>query len=132
LALAAVNGWKLRQFDVKGAYLNAYLEEESYMRQPPGFEDRTGRVCKLKRSIYGLKQAGNAWNKELNSALLDLRFQRLQSDHCCYMREEREDFEILFIWVDDIISIASSDARNEAVEWDLASKFEIKVLADHQ
>src|SRR5688572_28532001 len=58
LALAAVNGWKLRQFDVKGAYLNGYLDEEIYMRQPAGFDDSTGRICRLIRSLYGLKQAG--------------------------------------------------------------------------
>ena len=66
LAYAAVNNLKLRQFDVKGAYLHGYLNETIYMNQPPGFEDDTGRACLLERSLYGLKQAGNVWNQELN------------------------------------------------------------------
>ena len=130
LALSAVNGWKLRQLDVKGAYLNGYLDEEIYMRQPPGFEDGTGRVCRLRRSLYGLKQAGNIWNRELDTALVDLGFKRLKSDNCCYMREQGDDFDMLLIWVDDILSISTLDARNDAVERDLASKFEIKTIGE--
>ncbi|CAA7266308.1 unnamed protein product [Cyclocybe aegerita] len=128
LGLAAINGWDLRQFDVKGAYLNGYLEEEIYMRQPPGFDDGTGRVCLLKRSLYGLKQAGNVWNKEFDRAMQDLGFNRLKSDSCCYLRRTGDDFEILLVWVDDILSIASTSARNDVVEKDLGSKFEIKAL----
>ena len=128
LALAAVNRWDLRQFDVKGAYLNGYLEEEIYMRQPPGFEDGTERVCLLRRSLYGLKQAGHVWNKEFDRAMTDLRFTRLKSDSCCYLRRNGEDFEILLVWVDDILSIASSSARNDLIEQEIGGKFEIKSL----
>lgn len=66
LAHAAVNKLKLRQFDVKGAYLHGYLKEIIYMNQPPGFEDGSKQVCLLKWSLYGLKQAGNVWNQKLN------------------------------------------------------------------
>ena len=66
LAHAAIKKLHLQQFDVKGAYLNGYLNENIYMRQPPGYEDGSGRVCLLKQSLYGLKQAGNVWNQELN------------------------------------------------------------------
>jgi IS30 family transposase len=66
LAYAAVNNLKLRQFDVKSAYLHGYLNETIYMNQPPGYNDNSGRVCLLIRSLYGLKQAGNVWNQELN------------------------------------------------------------------
>ena len=62
----AVNKLKLRQFDVKGAYLHGYLKEIIYMNQPPGFEDGSKQVCLLKWSLYGLKQAGNVWNQKLN------------------------------------------------------------------
>ena len=128
LALSAVNGWSLRQLDVKGAYLNGYLDEEIYMRQPPGFEDGTARVCRLKRSLYGLKQAGNVWNRDLDKSLLDLNFRRLRSDNCCYIREIGNEFDILLIWVDDFLSIASSDSRSDIIERDLRSKYEIKSL----
>lgn len=54
--------------DVKGAYLNGNLEEEVYMKQPEGFNDGTDKVCHLIKTLYGLKQAGQEWNK-----LLDMR-----------------------------------------------------------
>ena len=62
LALAAVNKWNMRQLDVKSAYLNGKLMEEIYMKQPPGFSDGSGRVCRLQCALYGLKQARHAWN----------------------------------------------------------------------
>ena len=71
--------------DVVGAYLNGELNETIYMEQPPGYEDGTGRVCKLLRPLYGLKQSGAIWNKKLNSEFLNLHFRRLLSDQCVYI-----------------------------------------------
>ena len=60
LTLAARFDWELEQMDVKSAYLNGELDETIYMRQPPGFEVRGSKdkVCKLQKTLYGLKQAG--------------------------------------------------------------------------
>jgi len=67
-------GWKLRQMDVKGAYLNGLLKEEVYMAQPEGFDDRTSRVCRLIKTLYGLKQSGREWNEQLNKKLTEKGF----------------------------------------------------------
>ena len=69
LAVAAVERLQLRQFDVKTAFLYGTLQEEVYMRQPEGFDDGSGRVCMLKRRLYGLKQSPRCWNKRF----VDLR-----------------------------------------------------------
>lgn len=63
LSLAANLDWPLHQLDVKNAFLNGDLAEEVYMEIPPGFETQTTRnkVCKLRRSLYGLKQSPRAW-----------------------------------------------------------------------
>jgi len=116
LAFAASMKWDIKQFDVKGAYLHGLLQELIFMDQPRGFDDGSGRVCKLIRTLYGLRQAGNVWNRELNTAMKEIGFIQLKSDPCCYIRRQGEDFEILLIWVDDIISIASNSARNDIVE----------------
>lgn len=71
LALAAQLDMEIHQVDVVGAYLNSNLEESIYMKQPPGFSDDTTRVLLLLKAIYGLKQAGCAWNTRLNSILTE-------------------------------------------------------------
>lgn len=58
---------KTQQMDVKGAYLNGIPKEKVYMKQPEGYDDGTGRVCLLIKTLYGLKQSGREWNKELDS-----------------------------------------------------------------
>ena len=128
LGISAVRNLKLRQFDIKGAYLHGELKEEIYMRQPPGYSDGTGRVCVLKRSLYGLKQAGNVWNHALNSKLEDLGFIQLKSDYCCYIRWIDQGYTILLVWVDDIIATSSEDALNDRIEAELKDNFETKSL----
>ena len=66
LAYTTINNLHLRQFDVKGAYLNRYLNKTIYMQQPLGYEDGSNKVCLQKHSIYGLKPARNVWNHKLN------------------------------------------------------------------
>ncbi|KIL57786.1 hypothetical protein M378DRAFT_87411, partial [Amanita muscaria Koide BX008] len=130
LALAAVNNWELRQFDVKSAYLNGSLDEEIYMRQPPGFDDGSGRVCRLKKSIYGLKQAGNIWNREFTQAMGEIDFYQLKTDNCVFVRQQKDVFSILLIWVDDIIAVMNSNDEANRLELELANRFEIKSLGD--
>jgi hypothetical protein len=128
LAFAAVHNLKLRQFDIKGAYLHGYVNETIYMIQPPGYEDGTGRVCLLVRSLYGLKQAGNVWNHELNSALAEFHFTQLKTDYCCYIRRTDDEFIILLVWVDDLISISTSENLIDRTEGELKTKFDVKSL----
>lgn len=62
LALAAYHGWFLHQCDVNSVFLHGHLDEDIYMSAPPGYNVQDGHVCKLKRSLYGLKQASRQWN----------------------------------------------------------------------
>ena len=127
-ANAAVNKLHLRQFDVKGAYLNGYLNETIYMQQPPGFEDGTSKVCLLIRSLYGLKQAGNVWNHELNRVLLTMGFKQLKTDYCCYIKRAEEEYSILVIWVDDFLATSTNEDLNNEIQKNLNTHFKVKSL----
>ena len=67
LAFAASKGFKLYQMDVKNALLNGFIDEEVYVKQPPGFEDlkHPNYVYKLSKALYGLKQAPRVWYADL-------------------------------------------------------------------
>lgn len=103
----------LHQIDVVGAYLNSPLTETIYMRQIPGYDDHTGRVCRLHKALYGLKQAGRAWNRELDRVLIsDLKFSRSASDPCIYIRINGSDLTLIGIHVDDMVIVSSAESFN--------------------
>jgi hypothetical protein len=130
LALATINRWDVRQMDVKGAYLNGWLKEEIYMKQPAGYDDGSGRVCRLIKTLYGLKQAGNEWNNEFDGTMKDLAYTNTRSDYCCYIRRQGENFAIVLVWVDDLVVFTNSPAESDRVEHELKQKFEIKTLGE--
>lgn len=86
LTLPAIQRRILRQLDVKDAYPNGELQEEIYMCQPEGYNNGSGRVCRLHKTLYGLKQAGRAWNTKFNGEIISLGFTRTTSDPCVYTR----------------------------------------------
>ncbi|QRV96308.1 Retrovirus-related Pol polyprotein from transposon TNT 1-94 [Ceratobasidium sp. AG-Ba] len=117
--------------DVHSAYLNADVDEELYMRQIPYFEDGTNRVLKLKRSLYGLKQAGRMWNKLFDSKLKRIGYQACKTDACVYRRITTRDDQlqvaILAIHVDDIM-VATSTNNTDQVISELLREFEMRDL----
>jgi len=78
--------------------------------------------------LYGLKQAGNVWNQELNWVLAEINFVQLKTDYCCYIQQEGDDFTILLVWVDNFISISTTDDQNDTAEKDLKAHFDVKSL----
>ena len=93
LAVAAAKGWSLSQLDISNAFLNGDLEEEIYMTLPPGYSARQGEsfppndVCKLKKSLYGLKQASQKWFLKFSATLLQLGFTTSSGDHTLFLRK---------------------------------------------
>ena len=85
LVLAVKCKLYIHQMDIKGTYLNGKLKEKVYMKPPEGFDNRTGCICLLIKTLYGLKQAGREWNLEFNSKLKNKGYVRLRSDPCVYI-----------------------------------------------
>ncbi|KAK8589956.1 hypothetical protein V6N12_024343 [Hibiscus sabdariffa] len=93
LAIAAFHDYEIWQMDVKTAFLNGKLEENVYMTQPEGFVtlENAGNVCKLQRSIYGLKQASRRWNLRFNDAIKVFGFIRNEDEPCVYKKDDKGD-----------------------------------------
>ena len=88
LAIVAYYDYEIWQMDVKTAFLNGYLDEEVYMDQPEGFIDpkHPNKVCKLQRSIYGLKQASRSWNKRFDEEIKKFGFVQHPDEPCVYRK----------------------------------------------
>jgi hypothetical protein len=116
--------------DIKGAYLNGELEEEIYMRQPPGYDDGSGRVCRLHKTLYGLKQSGREWNREFDRKLTSIGFSKLDVDHCVYKRIQDSRTVFLTVWVDDLLIFADTVDDLEEVKKELAGLFDVKDMGE--
>jgi hypothetical protein len=104
------NNWCLRQLYVKNAFLHGFLEEDVFMRQPPGYEDPRNpeAVCKLDKALYGLKQAPRAWYSQLSGKLQELGFHSSKADTFLFIYQKNGVSIFLLIYVDDIIVASSS------------------------
>ena len=126
MALAIKNKYKIHQMDVVTAYLQGDLEEEIYMQQPEKFDDGTNKVCKLKKSLYGLKQAGRQWNKKLDYALQNYGLTKSKADPCIYYK--KCDEIIVAIYVDDFLMFYKNENELEKVKNFLNNNFNMKDL----
>ena len=132
LALTAHHDWELHQMDVKSAYLNGDLEEDIYMAQPEGYAapGQEHLVCKLNKSLYGLKQAGRTWHTKIDVALKREQFVALDADQCVYMRRQDARITIIALYVDDLL-IACSDVNSLAeLKKRLTAQFDMEDLGE--
>jgi len=129
IGLAVRHGLSLHQLDVTTAFLNGKLEEVVYMQQPEGFVAGGDKqlVCKLKRSIYGLKQSSRCWNTTIDSYLKQLGFLQSNSDPCVYIAAVGE-LAVVGVYVDDIVVACKSEVRLKEFKQGLCRKFEVKDL----
>ncbi|RVX12571.1 Retrovirus-related Pol polyprotein from transposon RE1 [Vitis vinifera] len=131
LSVAVNLDWNLHQLDVKNAFLNGELEEEAYMKIPPSMEtpENSGKVCKLRKSLYGLKQSPRAWFDRLTRVVKKHGFIQCQADHTLFMKHSKEGEMTLFIiYVDEIIITGDDEERIGNLKKLLAREFEIKDL----
>eukprot|EP00253_Pinus_taeda_P006001 PITA_06001 len=103
LAIAAAQGQEVHQMHVKNAFLHRDLFEEIYIKQPHGFIQDSSLVCRLKRSLYDLKQAPRAWYAKMDSFLLSQNLERCKSDPNVYMLRTHDSLLILALYVDDLL-----------------------------
>jgi hypothetical protein len=132
LALAAHYDLEVDQMDVVSAYLNGDIDADIYMKQPEGFVTvgQEHLVCKLQKSLYGLKQAGRQWYHKIDESLINFGFTRLQSDHCLYVLNKARLVIWLALYVDDILLISNSKRMLNRFKLWLSQQFSMKDLGE--
>ena len=104
LAMVAAGDMELHQLDVKTAFLNGDLEEEIFVEQPPGFvTGGRANVCRLRKSLYGLRQASRTWHKKLHEQLVAMGFKESDADPSLYVRDVDGDVVHVLVYVDDLL-----------------------------
>ncbi|KAE8665938.1 hypothetical protein F3Y22_tig00112523pilonHSYRG00165 [Hibiscus syriacus] len=130
-ARLVVKGYAQKKLDVKTAFLHGNLEEEIYMLQPEGFEEKEKKnlVCRLNKSLYGLKQAPRCWYKRFDSFIMCLGYNRLNADPCAYFKRSSDNnFFILLLYVDDMLVAEPNKDHIEELKAQLDREFEMKDL----
>ena len=134
LSVAAAKKWSLNQLDISNAFLNGDLDEEIYMTLPPGYTTKEGEhlppnaVCKLQKSLYGLKQASRQWFLKFRGTLLTLGFQQSNSDHTLFIRNIKGIYTAVLVYVDDIIIASNDDGDVGQLKSDLSNAFKLRDL----
>jgi len=136
LKISASKKWFMKQLDVSNDFLNGELEEEIYMKLPEGYAERKGIilpsnvVCRLKRSIYGLKQASRQWFKKFSASLLSLRFLKTHGDHTLFLKDCGGEYVVVLVYVDDIVIASTNEAAAVQLSQDLQNLFKLRDLGD--
>ena len=132
LAIAAHFDYEIWQMDVKTAFLNGNLSEDVYMIQPEGFVDpkNARKVCKLQKSIYGLKQASRSWNLCFDEVVKEFGFIKNEEEPCLYKKTSGSALVFLILYVDDILLIGNDIPMLESVKASLKIRFSMKDLGE--
>ncbi|KAH9801414.1 hypothetical protein KPL71_001018 [Citrus sinensis] len=131
LAFACHKDFILFQMDVKSAFLNGYIIEEVYVKQPPGFENEKfpNHVYKLSKALYGLKQAPRAWYDRLKNFLLDNGFSMGRADTTLFIKNKNQDI-LVQIYVDDIIFGSTNESLCKEFSSCMSKEFEMSMMGE--
>ncbi|CAI5464445.1 unnamed protein product [Closterium sp. Yama58-4] len=133
LSIVAVLNLNLMQLDMKNAFLQSKLDRVLYMSQPDYFNDGTGRVCKLLKSLYGLKQSPLLWYLALNDVLVGAGWKKSQVDEALYFKVGDDGVACwVLVYVDDLLAASSSAAMLKELKELLEAAFELREISPVQ
>ena len=121
-------GLKIYQLDVETAFLNGYVKSDVFVKQPIGYTDKTNRVCKLIKALYGLRESPRAWYECFDNYIRSLNFTRSENDYCLYTRNVNDDMIYLILFVDDLLICGKNESELNKIKIKLSEKFAMKDL----
>ena len=126
----ATHDWDLHQLDIKNVFLHEDLLEEVYIEQPPGFvaQGEIGRVCRLHKSLYSLKQSLCSWFGKFSQVIEKFGIQKNESDHSVFYKNSEAGIILLVLYVDDIVITKSDMAGISSLKSFLHNQFNTKDL----
>ena len=130
IAIATLHNLEIHQMDVKTVFLNGELDEEIYMEQPEGFivPGKEKKMCRLVKSLNGLKQVPKQWHKKFDNAMMSNEFRINECDKCVYVKNTTSGYVIVYLYVDDMLIMGSNNNIIKATKRMLNSKFDMKHL----
>lgn len=131
LSLTVNLDWPLHQFDVNNAFLHGELQEEVYMELPPGCKvkiEGSKQMCKLRKSLYGLKQSPRAWFGRFTNSMKVFGYKQSNSDHTLFLKHTKVGITALIVYVDDMIVTGNDPKERKALQAHLSQEFEMKDL----
>ncbi|WJZ84403.1 hypothetical protein VitviT2T_004009 [Vitis vinifera] len=131
LSLAANLDWPLQLFDMKNSFLHSELSKEVYMDLPPGCmvsKKQCQKVCKLKKSLYVLKQSPRAWFGRFTKSMRDFGYRQSNSDHTLFLKKQHGKITTLIVYVDDMVVTGNDPEERKALQNYLSREFEMKYL----
>ena len=127
-ALAAHYGWNIEQMDAVTAYLNSDIDVILYIETPTGYKI-VGKICLLRKTIYGLKQSARQWSKDLNRSMIKAGLKRLMSDYSAFAKNlGTSKVVIVIVYVDDFLFFGPDLTEINIIKSFLADQYKMKDL----
>lgn len=139
-----MKNWHVHQLDVSNAFLNGDLDEIVYMAMPKGYSGYGSRVspqgtyeevgnaqhlvCRLKKALYGLRQASRQWHHKLSLTLISLGFRHSKADYSLYSKVTNEAIVLVLIYVDDLLLSGNSEVLINDLKAELSKHFQMRDL----
>nr|GEU45882.1 retrotransposon protein, putative, Ty1-copia subclass [Tanacetum cinerariifolium] len=132
IAIVAFYDYVIWQMNIKTAFFSGYLSEEVYMEKPEGFINPKypNRACKLKSSIYGLKQASRQLNKRFDDEIKKFSFTKNRDEPCVHLKASESNVTFLILYVDDILIMGNHIPMLQDVKSYLGRCFAMKDLGE--
>ena len=108
MAVSTAKDWTIYQLDVNNTFLHGELDEEVHMQMPKGIPNPQNKVCRLRKSLYGLKQASKQWFNKLKDTLISVGYSQSKNDYSLFLNKSSNHLTAISVYVDDIL-ITRSD-----------------------